>query len=311
MSEPNAATDPVDKASVQAEALLNDDAERAARRARVLAAVAREPGTTESAAAPSRQRSPWRPGGWLAAACVAGFGLLLTARVYQPDRDHLPTPTAPAPATQNAKSPATAPQPAAPTFIPSPPDVRPASRAAGPPRAPPAPEAFAAAPPPAPPSALATPMVLPAPPPLLVPAPPGTTEIVVTGARIARRGPLPVMATRSAALGFAGSGTDPAARLRAAAADGRTAELEALLGQGVPVDAPDAGGTTALMKSIQTDQPAAAALLRRHGASLDQRDRTGVSARDMAAAKDDPALDQAIGVAVDADSTPPPRIGSQ
>src|SRR5207249_1021680 len=43
----------------------------------------------------------------------------------------------------------------------------------------------------------------------------------------------------------------PAARLRAAAAAGRTAEVGALLAQGVPVDAPDADGETALMESIQ------------------------------------------------------------
>jgi len=98
-------------------------------------------------------------------------------------------------------------------------------------------------------------------------------------------------------MGFApvvGSGPDQAARLRAAAADGRTAELETLLAQGVPVDAQDDDGTTALMKSIQADQPAAAALLRRHGANLDQKDRAGVSARDMARAKHDPELDQAL-----------------
>ena len=67
--------------------------------------------------------------------------------------------------------------------------------------------------------------------------------------------------------------------------------------QGVSVDAPDADGKTALMESIQADRPAVAALLRRHGASLDAEDQAGESARDMAAAKGDPALNQALGVA--------------
>jgi len=89
---------------------------------------------------------------------------------------------------------------------------------------------------------------------------------------------------------------DQAARLRAAAAAGRTDEVKTLLAQGVPVDAPDADGETALMKSIQADQPATAALLRRHGASLDRKDHAGESARDMATAKGDVALDRAVGL---------------
>jgi ankyrin repeat protein len=90
---------------------------------------------------------------------------------------------------------------------------------------------------------------------------------------------------------------DPDARLRAAAAAGRTAELTALLDEGVPVDAPDAEGDTALIKSVRADHPAAAALLRRHGASLDRRNQAGESARDIAAGKADPDLDRALGVA--------------
>jgi hypothetical protein len=42
VSDHDAAPDPIDKAYVQAEALLSDEEARAARRARVLAAVARE-----------------------------------------------------------------------------------------------------------------------------------------------------------------------------------------------------------------------------------------------------------------------------
>jgi hypothetical protein len=89
---------------------------------------------------------------------------------------------------------------------------------------------------------------------------------------------------------------DPGARLRAAAAAGRTADVEALLEHGAPVDSPDAEGDTALMKSIQADRSAAAALLRRYGASLDQKNHAGESARDMARAKGDAGLNQAIGL---------------
>jgi uncharacterized protein YjgD (DUF1641 family) len=51
------------------------------------------------------------------------------------------------------------------------------------------------------------------------------------------------------------------------------------------------------MKAVQANQPAAAALLRRHGADLDQKNRAGVSARDMAGAMDDPELNRALGLA--------------
>ena len=89
---------------------------------------------------------------------------------------------------------------------------------------------------------------------------------------------------------------DPGARLRAAAAAGRTAEVQDLLQHGAPVDAPDAAGNTALMQAVQSDHPAVAAALRRHGASLDHRNHAGQSARDMAKATGDPALDRAIGL---------------
>jgi uncharacterized protein len=100
-----------------------------------------------------------------------------------------------------------------------------------------------------------------------------------------------------AASGFAAAPSDQAAKLRAAAAAGRTAEVKALLVQGVPVDASDADGKTALMRSIAADRPAVAALLVRHGASLDRQDQAGESARDMATAKGDAALNQALGLA--------------
>jgi ankyrin repeat protein len=50
------------------------------------------------------------------------------------------------------------------------------------------------------------------------------------------------------------------------------------------------------MRAVQADRPAAAALLR-HGASLDRRNNARQSARDMAAAQDDPAIDRALGPA--------------
>ena len=74
MSEHDDAPDPIDKAYVEAEAMLGDvlgdDEARAARRARVLAAVEREtatPAVAPDTSLPSR-RPDWRRGGWLAAA---------------------------------------------------------------------------------------------------------------------------------------------------------------------------------------------------------------------------------------------------
>jgi uncharacterized protein len=96
---------------------------------------------------------------------------------------------------------------------------------------------------------------------------------------------------------LAGAPVDQAANLRAAAAGGRTAEVQALLGQGVAVDAADASGNTALIDSIQAGHPDVAAVLRRHGASLDHKNDAGQSARDMAAAKADVALNRALGLA--------------
>ena len=119
------------------------------------------------------------------------------------------------------------------------------------------------------------------------------------------------MDMRLSAAPLAVSAAGKGERLRAAARKGWTNEIEALLAQGVPVDLPDADGATALMDSIQAGQPAAAALLRRHGASLDQRNRAGVSARDMAAAKDDPTLNQALGLAAEGGARAQSRLGSR
>jgi ankyrin repeat protein len=87
---------------------------------------------------------------------------------------------------------------------------------------------------------------------------------------------------------------DPGARLRSAAALGRAADVEALLARGVAVDAPDADGETALMKAIRADKPAVAALLRRHGASLDHANHAGVSGWELAAMSNDPELARAL-----------------
>jgi ankyrin repeat protein len=143
------------------------------------------------------------------------------------------------------------------------------------------------------------------PPAAAVAAKPGTTTqeaVVVTGSRIQRRDfnasspvvtSLPAPAVISDPLVKV---LDGDSRLREAASAGRTADIEALLAEGVPADTPDDQGETALMKSIEAGQRDAAALLRRHGASLDVKNRAGVSARDMAAKKDDAELDQALGL---------------
>ena len=112
--------------------------------------------------------------------------------------------------------------------------------------------------------------------------------MVVTGERVAP-------ASRRAEA-FAASAADRAGRLRDAAQSGRTAEVQALLAKGAAVDTPDADGETALMKAIQANHPDVAALLRRHGASLERKNHAGLSARDMAAAADDPDLNRALGL---------------
>jgi len=118
-------------------------------------------------------------------------------------------------------------------------------------------------------------------------------EVVVTGVRIGRRD------------------LAQAARLRAAAADGRTGEVEALLAQGVPVDAPDRNGTTALMMSILADQPTSIVVLRLHGASVDRKDHAGRSAKDIAADQHDPEIDEAIALPIVEPPAATPPLGSR
>ncbi len=334
MSDPDAMPDPIDKAYVEAEAVLSDEAARAARRERVLAVVATQ-GAPE-AVAPARRAPLWRRGGWLVAACVTGLALFIASQVYQPPQ--LP----PGKPTAALRSPPVATRPAVPAPPPStltqapPPPV--ALKAAPPQREPvrvlssrrrpsASPNAARRTTPPRPvasmPPSAAPPVAQPEGPEPLPPLPPppppppaaqamapsrsavlantereasdNTAELVVTGEKRQahiERVPVAVSAFTSSARDQA----DPGFRLRAAAAAGRTAEVQDLLRQGAPVDAPDAAGDTALMQSIQSDHPAAAAALRRHGASLDHRNQAGESARDMAKARNDAKLDQALGL---------------
>jgi hypothetical protein len=296
MSDHDAAPDPIDKAYVQAEAVLSDDAARTARRARVLATVVHE-AATPAAPLSFTLRPAWRRGRWLAAAGVAGLGLILATQVYPPAWRQPPAaPATPKPAASNPKevaaSPAPPPQAIAAPRVEAP--VPPRAQNVPPPAPPPPPEPLSVAP-----AAQAFPAA-PAP----RPSAPEESASVTAERRLSH----PEMADQdtahaaspappAAASGFAARPSDQPARLRAAAAAGRTAEVKALLAEGVPVDDPDADGRTALMKSIEADRPAVAALLRGHGASLDTEDNAGDSARDMAAAKDDAALNKALGLA--------------
>ena len=307
MADHDAAPDPIDQAYAQAEAALSDDAARSARRARVLSAVANQP-----AAPPATVRPAWRRGGWLAAASVAGLALFITLRTFQPGPPQ-PQP-ARAPRTPGAVAPGapSVPSPAPPTKITAapikPPTVLPAAPPVAAPFAP-APQAFPGAPtsptPPPPPPPPPPPLPPPPPPPQAAREEPSSqaeiSDLVVTAEKRRASGPSATAAQSAPAAALAspskGAALDQAARLRAASAAGRTAEVEALLAQGATVDAPDADGNTALMKSVQADHPAVAALLRRHGASLDHRNRAGQNARDLAARVGDANLDEALGLA--------------
>lgn len=305
-------TDPMDKAYVQAEAMLDDDHARAARRARVLAAVA-EAGD-EPDAAPAPRGTARRHGGWLVAASVAAVSVFVAVQINQPPAFERPTtpPIAPAPAQPAAPGPDPAvdaappaaasvpPAVAAPKPVPQPNAPSPSIAPVAPSAEPREPEiaALPAAPPPPPPPPPAAAMerrVAPAQAARQITAPArararpetsdtasksGIEEVVVTGSRIAS-------ASSPEAL---------AQQLREAAAAGQPRQLAILLARDVPIDAVDDDGETALMKAVQARQLDAAAFLRRRGASLDLKNHEGRSARDMAATLADPAMDKALGL---------------
>lgn len=294
--------DPLDRAYAEAETLLDDEAARAARRARVLGAVEREAGSP-AVAASARRRRYWKGGGWLAAAGVAGLSLLIAVDLSAPRRTpQAPTTAAadqaPAP-SRPGLSPREAPRAAARVerseTLPSPDGAAPDASVPAPP--PPAAALELEAPSPAPPPPE------PSPPEPLPPPPPATPD-AVAASQAAEAEPESRRSLRARAAaapsaarsGAVASPATPVERLVAAAAAGRTAELADLLADGTPVDGADEQGTTALMKAVQANRPAAAALLRRHGADLDRRNRSGVSAREMAAEIDDPELDRALGL---------------
>ena len=270
MSDPDAMPDPIDKAYVEAEAVLSDEAARAARRQRVLAAVASQ-GAPEAAIRPRA----WRRGGWLVAASVAGLALVVATQVYRPPPAYMPPPKpngAPVAAGPVSKTAATAPTPAAPAPI----AARPAAVASAsaptrgvssetetPPvvtlQAPVAPSAFPSTTAPAP-SVEAAPAPPPPPPPEVdaardeapkaqaaSQAPAGgsdnVSEVVVTAEkRESRRQSAP--AAISAFAGQFREVFDPGSRLRAAAAGGRMKDLEVLLEHGAPVDLAQTRGAT-------------------------------------------------------------------
>jgi len=319
MSDPHLPPDPVDQAYVEAEAVLSDEAARAARRQRVLAAVA-------SQGKPAVRSPLWRRGGWLAAASVAALSLVLASQLYRP----IPPPARPA-----AGPPVQAPAhgAAAPTSPPAPPIFRPVN-AVPPPMLKPTPPVYVspspAAPPVAAPAARAFPEPAPPPPPPPPPpeagaaasggappadqadasnaaGPPEVSEMVVTAQKreqSVQRVPVAISAFTAKQRDVTGINSvqditnfaDLGARLRAAAEAGRSSEVKSLLKHHAPVDAADDNGDTALMAAVQADHPAVAKLLIRHGANLDLTNQAGQSARGMAKSVGDPKLDQALGL---------------
>jgi hypothetical protein len=289
MPEHDASLDPLDKAYAEAEAVLDDAQARAARRARVLAAVQAPDAQPAPSPLPARKAARGRAG-WLIAASVAGLSVFVATRINPPaEVGPVPAPAAKvaaaeAPPSPVARSPVSgaSSQPAKPA---------PATTAMADAAAPSAPEAPPSAPPPPPQLAQARqPSAPPAAPSAMSES---LSDLVVTGAR--REAGAEQRAAAPAAVATVAA-PDPSARLRAAAAAGRTGEMSALLDRGAPVDAPDDQGETALMKSIRADQPAAAALLLRHGASLDRTNAAGDSARSIARSADDAELNRALGL---------------
>ncbi|HEY2178480.1 MAG TPA: hypothetical protein VGH15_07850 [Caulobacteraceae bacterium] len=300
MSEPH---DPLDQAYVEAEALLDDEAARAARRERVLAAVASAPVASTPAPAPRRRADP-RWAGWLAAAGVVGLTVFTVSQIWRPI---VRTPIAPEAATRQAAPP---PAPAEPRIARAPAVTAPEPATPRSPTAAPAAKAEPVAPaiPPVPAPAAPAPVVSGqrssseeardnAPPPMT-----GTLEALKPSASapaaLAAPAPPPPPPPPPPPVRREAEATssERGEALRGAAAAGRASDVETLLNRGVAVDAADESGDTALIKAVRSDRPAAARALRRAGASLDRRNRAGESARDLAGEKDDPALDRALGL---------------
>jgi len=297
--------EPVDQAWAVAEALLADDAARVRRRARVLAAVARIEPT------PARGRRSAR-GGWLAAAAVAGLSVFVAIQIQQRPPVHAPAPPAARTAQTGDTTAADAARapPQAAVSPPPPPSPSAAPRVLA--RAPEA--ASAAADRPAAPSgavaeksAVGTSNAAAAKPGASADAGFAREEARAAGARpsytaghlgspLGGIAPPPPPAPAAAPATSIASPSDRGDQLRAAAAAGRSDDVADLLAQGAPVDAQDVNGDTALMKSVRAGRIETAALLRRRGASLDRKNRAGLSVRDVAATLNNPRLDQAIGV---------------
>lgn len=296
--------DPVDRAYNEAEKLLQEEAERSARRARVLAAVARDSDPRQKPVPRFASR-----GGWLvAASLVVVSGFLVTRFSAEPWFSPLTTPapvvkqvqknemtpalSKPAPAVQPDFAPVT-PQAEAPDRTPA--IARRRAEASG--RRMPEPPPAAMKAPPAAVMAAPSPAASPppaAPPPSIAAAP----RAPMSAPLAAAPPPPPPAAPADMAAPVGESGVNPDFdQLRRAAAAGRTEEVQRLLDRHVPVDAAGPEGETALMKSIRADQSETAALLIRHGASLDKKNNAGFSARDLAAQVNDPALNHALGLA--------------
>jgi len=307
--------DPIDQAYRDAETLLTEEAERSARRARILAAVAQDKAVDRVGCETPVSGFSSRYG-WLVAASVMLVSGYLVLKFLPPQPGSPPTAQTAAvkPAQKNERTAALSPPapvpdlsvsaPAAPTPNSSShaPVVMQGRTASSSERtasaAPPLPAAriapsppIAAAPPPPPPAIAAAP-----PPPAMAAAAPPPAARFAAPAAPAPPAAAPAPALRAdAAKPMAEIGTD-FDELRAAAGAGRVAEVQELLDRHIPVDSADVNGETALMKSVREDQPATAALLVRYGASLDRKNNAGFSARDLAAQVDDPALKQALGL---------------
>ncbi len=83
---------------------------------------------------------------------------------------------------------------------------------------------------------------------------------------------------------FVSFGADRGADLRTAARKGQTAEVDALLKSGVPVDSRDKDGRTALMLAADRGQAAAVRILLARGADPKARDTRGWTAYALALA---------------------------